>query len=271
MELNDAVSDQPAGRLTRKGIATRARIVDSAAKLMFAHGVAGTSLDQVRRSAAVSGSQITHYFQDKRDLVRRVVAARRDDVRMFHSQPRLGALDTFEALQAWADACAADLGTVYCVGGCVYGSLVGELIEADDDTRADLANGYDEWLALFHSGLAAMRQRGDLRPEADPRHLAVALVAAHQGGAMLSHTTGSPEPMRAALYAAVDYVRSFAANPKNRKSVAAQNVNPPARRGSAAAHRRRDRRNATTRRNIRSTRRRSSPDEGAHGFPVPPH
>jgi TetR/AcrR family transcriptional regulator, transcriptional repressor for nem operon len=215
------VSDQPASRLTRKGIATRARIIDTAAKLMFGRGIAGTSIDDVRRSAAVSGSQIAHYFMDKRDLTRHVVAARRSDVKKFHSQPRLGALGTFEALQAWADACAADLPTVYCVGGCVYGSLVGELIEADDDTRADLAGGYDEWLAMFHSGLAAMRERGDLRPDANPRHLAVALVTAHQGGAMLSHTTGSPEPMRAALYAAVDYVRSFAADPKRPKHVAA--------------------------------------------------
>ena len=222
------MSNQPAQRLTRKGLATRARIIEIAAKLMFADGVAGTSIEEVRRSAAVSGSQITHYFKDKRDLARQVVAARRRDVKDFHSQPRLGALDTFEALRAWADACAADLRAVYCVGGCVYGSLVGELIEADDDTRADLADGYDEWLAMFTAGLAAMRRRGDLRPDADPRHLAVALVAAHQGGAMLTHTTGSPEPMRAALYAAVDYVHSFAANSKQAKSVAANTKKPVA-------------------------------------------
>ncbi len=218
------MSDKPVPRLTRKGIATRARIIDNAAKLMFTHGVAGTSIDDVRRSAAVSGSQITHYFEDKQALIRQVVAARRSDVKNFHAQPRLGALATFEALQAWADACAADLPSVYCVGGCVYGSLVGELIEADDDTRADLADGYDEWLALFHTGLAAMRRRGDLRPDADPRHLAVALVAAHQGGAMLSHTTGSPEPMRAALYAAVDYVGSFAADSRQARGVVSKQV-----------------------------------------------
>ncbi len=270
MELNDLVSDQPATRLTRKGIATRSRIVDYAAKLMFTRGVAATTIDEVRRSADVSGSQITHYFTDKRELVRQVIARRRSDVRKFHSQPRLGALDTFEALQGWADACAADLRTVYCVGGCVYGSLVGELIDADDDTRAELADGYDEWLSMFHAGLSAMRQRGDLRPDADTRHLAVALVAAHQGGAMLSHTTVDPAPMRAALYAAVDYVRSFAAKAKNRKPVASQSVNSPARRGSAAANRRRDRRNATIHRNRRSDRPRPSLDEGVRGLPAPP-
>ena len=176
---------------------------------MFERGVADTSIDQVRRRADVGGSQISHYFADKRDLTRQVVAARRDDVRAFHTQPSLGGLDSLEALQAWADTCATAADSVYRVGGCVYGSLAGELIDADDEMHDDLSAGYDEWIGLFQRGLTAMRRRGDLRPEADPRHLAVSLVVAHQGGAMVTHATGDPEPLRAAVNAAVDYVRSF--------------------------------------------------------------
>ena len=111
----------------------------------------------------------------------------------------------------------ADIDTVYRLGGCVYGSLAGELIDADDEVHDDLAAGYDEWLELFQAGLTAMRRRGDLRPDADPRHLAVSLVVAHQGGAMITHATGDPEPLRVAVNAAVDYVRSFAAHPRPRK------------------------------------------------------
>jgi len=51
-------------------------------------------------------------------------------------------------------------------------------------------------------------------PEADPRHLAVCLVVAHQGGAMLTHVTGNAEPLRANVNAAVDYVRQFLARPR---------------------------------------------------------
>src|SRR5262249_7441182 len=123
------VPDQPASRFTRKGLTTRARIIDVAARLMFERGIANTSIDQVRRTAAVGGSQISHYFHDKRDLTRHVVAARRDDLQAFHAQPQLGALDSFDALRAWADACVSDIDAVYRVGGCIYGSLAGELIE----------------------------------------------------------------------------------------------------------------------------------------------
>jgi TetR/AcrR family transcriptional regulator, transcriptional repressor for nem operon len=210
------VNEDSASRFTRKGLATRARIVGAAARLMFERGIANTSVDEVRNTAGVSGSQIAHYFRDKRDLTRQVIATRRNDVKAFHTQPRLGALDSLDALQAWADACVADVDIVYRLGGCIYGSLAGELIDADDEIHADLAEGYDEWLELFRTGLAAMRHRSELRPEADPRHLAVALVTAHQGGAMITHATGDPEPLRVAVNAAVDYVRSFTPQPKTR-------------------------------------------------------
>jgi AcrR family transcriptional regulator len=211
------LSEHTTSRFTRKGLATRARIVDVAARLMFERGIANTSIDQVRRTAGVGGSQISHYFRDKRDLTRHVVAARRDEVQAFHTQPQLSALDSIDALQAWADACVSDIDAVYRVGGCVYGSLAGELIEADDQMHDDLSAGYDEWIELFAAGLTAMRRRGDLRPEADPRHLAVSLVTAHQGGAMITYATGDAEPLRVAVNAAVDYVRSFAARPVPRK------------------------------------------------------
>jgi AcrR family transcriptional regulator len=197
-------------RFTRKGFAVRQRIVDATAELMFERGVEGTSLEDVRAAAEVSGSQLVHYFDDKRDLTRQVIAARREDVQRFHTQPQLGRLDSFDALQAWVDACVVDAEKVYRRGGCMYGALAGELLEADQQIHDDLAAGYDQWIELFRAGLTAMRDRGDLREDADPRHLATALVIAHQGGAMLTYAANTVEPMRVSVNAAVDYVRSFA-------------------------------------------------------------
>jgi TetR/AcrR family transcriptional regulator, transcriptional repressor for nem operon len=214
------VNDDGAAQFTRKGLATRARIVAAAARLMFERGVASTSVEEVRKAAKVGGSQISHYFRDKRDLTRQVIDSRRADVVAFHTQSRMGALDSLDDLQAWADACIGDIDAVYRKGGCIYGSLAGELIDSDDEVRDDLAAGYDQWLELFETGLATMRHRGDLRPDADPRHLAASLVIAHQGGAMLTHATGDAAPLRVAVNAAVDYVRSFATPRKRRKSAA---------------------------------------------------
>jgi AcrR family transcriptional regulator len=211
-----AVDEGSESRFTQKGLVTRGRIVSHAAELMFERGVNGTSLDDVRKASSVSGSQLSHYFADKRDLTRNVIASRASDVIDFHTRPELGRLDDMRALQAWAGACVAAAEAVYLRGGCVYGSLAGELLESDDEILDDVAAGYNDWLDLFCDGLSAMRARGSLTNNAVPRHLAVALVVAHQGGAMLTHAMGTVEPLDTLVTAAVDYVASFRPAPRSR-------------------------------------------------------
>ncbi|GAB5898024.1 TetR/AcrR family transcriptional regulator [Mycolicibacterium mageritense] len=208
----------PDSGFTKKGLATRARIVEGAAELFLRQGVNGTSLEDVRRALGVSGSQISHYFEDKRDLVRQVIAARRDFVVDFHRRPEMGGLNSLRSLRRWADACWASSGKNYLENGCVYGSLTGELLETDDDILDDLAVGYDRWLELFRDGLSEMAESVDVAKGFDPRHLAVVLVAAHQGGTLLTYITGSAAPFEAAVTAALDYIASLTAErPKSRR------------------------------------------------------
>ena len=209
VEVPESTAGSP---LTRKGRATRARIVKTAADLIFERGVAGTSIDDVRREAKVSGSQMSHYFQDKRSLVHAVIGYQLDTVLDFHTQPELGKLDSFEALRLWADLTIEKTLKQNVEGGCSFGSLAGELAESDPRTRADLAAGYDRWARILRSGLAAMRRRGDLRADAKPDLLASVLLSAHQGGSLLSQTKRDIKPLRDALDAALDYVYSFAAD-----------------------------------------------------------
>jgi AcrR family transcriptional regulator len=197
-------------RLTAKGRATRDRIVQAAAGLIFAQGVAGTSIDDVRKAAGVSGSQMTHYFRDKRSLVRAVIAWQAGTVTALHEQPALGRLDSFEALDLWAELNIARQRELNCEGGCSFGSLAGELAMSDAETRTDLAEGFGRWETLFRRGLTAMRDRGDLRPDADPGELAAGLLASLQGGMLLTKTTRDIRPLKAALKTSLDHVKTYA-------------------------------------------------------------
>src|SRR5919202_869551 len=91
---------------TVKGRATRARIVAAAAGLVGERGVAGTSLDDVIERAAVSKGQLYHYFQDKADLLRAVVAHQADTV-LAAQEPQLRALDGWDSIRARLDRLVA--------------------------------------------------------------------------------------------------------------------------------------------------------------------
>lgn len=194
--------------LTRKGQATRERILDVATELIGQRGVAGTSTEDVRKAAGIGGSQLYHYFDSKQALIRAVIT-RQAETPLVAGQPIMGALDSYDALQAWADAAIENQEHNNGRGDCTLASLAGELSPTDEQTRQDLCNVFLRWQSLLRSGLQAMRDRGDLRPEADLDELSMALLTALQGGTLLSNTLRTADPLRAAMAAALAYIRSF--------------------------------------------------------------
>jgi AcrR family transcriptional regulator len=56
----------------------------------------------VRRAAGVSGSQMQHYFADKEELVRAVIARRADSMRGRDGTPPRGPFDSVEAFELHA-------------------------------------------------------------------------------------------------------------------------------------------------------------------------
>jgi TetR/AcrR family transcriptional repressor of nem operon len=194
-------------RLTARGRATRDRIVTAAASLVHERGVAGTSLDDVRAATGTSKSQLYHYFADKSALVRAVVD--RQVAAVLQSQsPELDALDSMPALRAWRDRVVALNAQAACVGGCPMGRLAGELAESDPTARAALHHGFGTWQARLAAGLRSMQERGELDAGTDVEALALGLVAAAQGGLLLTQTARSTAPLEAALDLALDGIRA---------------------------------------------------------------
>ncbi len=198
-------------KLTAKGQATRARILRHAADLIYAHGVQATNNDAVRSAAGISGSQLTHYFPTKEALVHGVIDWQAGSILEFHRSEEFGGFDTIEAFQAWADFYVLT-GRPF-EDGCSLGSLAGELIKSDLDVHDALAHAFQQWRDIFAEGLERMQQQGRISSSAEPVRLANMLLAAYQGGILLAQIAQDIAPLRDALYAAVDYVRTFALVP----------------------------------------------------------
>ena len=196
-------------RLTAKGAATRRRIVTAATELIAAHGVAGTSVEQVRDAAEVSGSQLYHYFDSKQALVRAVIAQQADVITQ-DSALQTGALNSFEALRAWAEA---TVDRQAGLGGrqCDLTTLAGELSGVDDAAKSEFVDGFNRWRRALRSGLQSMQETGAITPAADLDELAAVLLTALQGGSQLASAMGELGLMQAALRGALAYVESFAA------------------------------------------------------------
>jgi AcrR family transcriptional regulator len=203
MKANDVTP-----KLTRKGQATRERIVAAASTLTFQQGVAGTSTEDVQQAAGVSASQLYHYFSDKRALIRAVIAYQTEAV-IAAQQPYLSQLDSLEALKAWRDHVVGLQQKRKFQGGCPLGTLSCELAEIWPEARVDLAHSFGEWEAAIQRGLQAMYDRGELRGDADPERLALGMLAAVQGGLLLNQARRDTAALEAVLDAVLANIMSL--------------------------------------------------------------
>ncbi len=190
--VNDT-SERP--KLTAKGARTRARIVEKAAALIHEHGVAATTLEDVKVAADVSGSQMYHYFPDKDDLVQAVIDYHADGIVSRNRQ----ALGSADGVEAWQKMVITAAKRTQARGGCALGSLVGQLAESDPEARALIASGFDQWAAAISDGLRSLHAEGKLPSDIDPDDLAITLLATLEGGLLLAQAQRSTRPIETAV------------------------------------------------------------------------
>jgi TetR/AcrR family transcriptional regulator, transcriptional repressor for nem operon len=191
--MANETSDRP--RLTPKGARVRARIVEAAAALIHEHGVAATTLEDVKVAAEVSGSQLYHYFPDKDELVQAVIDYNADGIVSRNRQ----VLASADGVEAWRKMVITAAKRTKAKGGCQLGSLVGQLAENDPDARALIAAGFDQWAAAVSDGLRSLHAEGKLPSDIDPDDLATTLLATLQGGLLLAQAQRSTRPLETAV------------------------------------------------------------------------
>jgi TetR/AcrR family transcriptional regulator, transcriptional repressor for nem operon len=189
----NATSDRP--KLTAKGARTRARIVEEAAALIHERGVAGTTLEDVKVAAEVSGSQMYHYFPDKNELVQAIIDYQADNIVKLNRQ----ALGSPKGVEAWRNKLVTGVRHTQGKGGCPLGSLGGQLAENDPEARALIAAGFDQWAAAIGDGLRSLHADGKLPSDIDPDDLATTVLATLQGALLLAQVQRSARPFETAV------------------------------------------------------------------------
>jgi AcrR family transcriptional regulator len=198
--------------LTARGAATRDRIVQAAADLMYVQGVHATTLDEIRAATGTSKSQLYRHFPDKDALVHAVIDLRGQQV-LERETHRLGRFSSFSGLIRWRNALVQVNSLQHGAYGCALGSMASELADQDEQARASLAELFRSWEELIAAGLRRMQAKGTLSPKADPQQLAIGLMAALQGGYLLANTAHDVRPMEIALDLALEHLKSYLTEP----------------------------------------------------------
>ncbi|MBA2595450.1 MAG: TetR/AcrR family transcriptional regulator [Chloroflexota bacterium] len=202
--LPSADASEPA---TIRGREAKARIIATAAELMYERGVAATSVDDIVAAAGAGKSQFYHYFSSKTDLVAAVL--RHQLARVLDDQSRFD-IATWDGIQGWLTSLVMQQAARGFSGGCPLGSIVAEVVNRDERLQTVAAEAFSLWEKELATGLRALQETGRLHADADPAALAEEALASIQGGYLLTMSKREARPMRNAITAAFARLRSFA-------------------------------------------------------------
>ncbi len=177
---------------------------------MMARGVGGTSLDDIRAGTGTSKSQLFHYFPGgKAELVSAIATFQGERV-LNAQRPHLDELDTWKSWESWRKAVVAHYRS-QPHRSCPIGAMVSELAGSNPELALLPRMHLERWRQHLRDGLRRMRASGLLRAEASPEKLSFSVLAALQGGLLLTQATKSIAPLRVALHGALAMMRAQAA------------------------------------------------------------
>jgi TetR/AcrR family transcriptional regulator, transcriptional repressor for nem operon len=196
----------PGEPITRRGRASRERIVERAAELFAERGIAATTVDEVLAAAGAGKGQFYHYFRSRDELAAAAVGHRCAQVVAGLAQ----ALGDVSSLAGLEQALAGFIAGFEQMGlpGCPIGTLATEVAGRNEDARLQAAAGFDAWEQLLTDALERMRQSGELRADAEPAMLATGLLASIEGGMVLSQARKDIASLRIAADAGLERVRA---------------------------------------------------------------
>ncbi|MFH9613295.1 TetR/AcrR family transcriptional regulator [Streptomyces pratensis] len=183
--------------LTRKGAATRQRIVEGAADQLREQGVFAVRLEDVMARTATSKSQLFHYFPGGKDELLLAVARHEASRVIDDQQPELGSLTSWDAWQRWREKVVSRYRTQG--SDCPLHASLAQLGGTTDATRTVARDLLGRWQRQLAVGISHMQGNGEIAPGLDADREAAALLAGVQGGVLILMSTGSSAHLEAAL------------------------------------------------------------------------
>ncbi len=171
---------------------TREQILTAAAEIFRRNGFNGTSVKDITVGAHATMGSLYHFFPGgKEQLTVEVLRTTGAAYLQLFELIADDATDPGDAVQKFFDGAAAVLVETDFIDICPIGSIAREVASTSEPLR----QASNEVFASWQQALATRLREAGLRPAAG-RRLATTVVAALEGGFILTRTARDPAPLR---------------------------------------------------------------------------
>jgi TetR/AcrR family transcriptional repressor of nem operon len=181
--------------MARKSENTRERILQAADVLIMDNGFAGTSIDDILKSAGLTKGAFFHYFKGKADLARELVEKHaRHDMALFEEwSARVEAKtddpleQTYLFLKLFEDYVSS---LTDRSPGCIYATYTYESMQFDPSIRNFIADTLQAWTSIYVRKFQDVMDLYKPALPVTPRQLAEMIVSVIEGGFVLARAYG---------------------------------------------------------------------------------
>ena len=196
--------DSHSARRTRRPSGTRARIVETAARLFHEQGFAATGVSTILREANVLSGSLYHFFPGKDSLLDAVLDRylERLDPDLL-ARARAATRDPVERVFALLDLYRQGMAMTGCTMGCPIGNLALEVGDSHDEARKKIEQNFVNWSSAVSGWLAEAADRFPAGTDFDALGRFVLVVM--EGAIMQVRARKAVAPFEAAVRSLRDY------------------------------------------------------------------
>jgi len=190
----------------RKGEQTRERILDRAARLFNQKGYYGSSLSDVLRATGLKKGGIYNHFHSKEQLA---LEAFDTSVRLIskgYEEALAGKRNAVDRLLAIVNQFRRSAQDPPIPGGCPLMNTAIENDDANPALRRRARQAMEQWRGSIRTIVAKGVERRELRAGLDPQQVSTVMIAALEGGLMLSKLYDQPSYIDAIADFLTEYV-----------------------------------------------------------------
>ena len=167
-------------------------------------------MEDIQHDAGVSGSQLYHYFANKRDLIEAVITAQTEVVL---ANELIANISSLQDLRRWRDAVVDAARRLGHRAGCPLAALAEQIRDTDPSMLDLVAAGLRQLTDLVAKGLDTICARGELHADTDTARLAVAMVTAYEGGLLVARIQRDVSALEVALDTVIDVIETYSSRP----------------------------------------------------------
>jgi len=181
-------------------LATRTRIINTAAELFYQHGFESVGVQKICSQAMVSKSSFYHFFVSKDEVAVAVVKAHWDQTQQEITQLLATSLSPLQKIQSIFDHVFAvteliceEQGEIF---GCPFGNLASELSISNPVLREQMRLVFGYMTDFYIDLIEQAKEQGELAAALDASKTANALVMLMQGMSIMGKIYNDPTKMR---------------------------------------------------------------------------